>query len=175
MKISIKLLVAAVSLAPLMAMGSLTADAAMHMKKKMAPKMVAYTMSAGPAIKAINKSLTGKAGDPKKGEDLMAARKKGNCFACHLISSLAVKAKQNHKKYAYMGDVAPPLDGVAGRLTEGEMRMMLVDSHKVYPDTIMPSFYRNTGFTRVKGKFKGKTVLKAQEIEDILSLMKTFK
>lgn len=138
-------------------------------------EMAKFEISDGPTIKAINKSLTGKPGDPKKGEDLMAKRKKGNCFACHMISSLAAKAKDNPKKYADMGDLAPPLDGVAGRLTEGEMRMMLVDSKKSYPDTIMPSFYRTEGFTRVKGKFKGKTVLEAQEIEDILSLLKTFK
>ncbi len=175
MKISIKLLVTAVSLVPMIAMGSLGANAAAHMKKMAPAKLVAYTISDGPAIKAINKSLTGKPGDPKKGEDLMAKRKKGNCFACHVISSLAAKVKDNPKKYADMGDIAPPLDGVAGRYTEGELRMMLVDSHKVHPDTIMPSFYRNSGFTRVKGKFKGKTVLKAQEIEDILSLLKTFK
>ncbi len=158
-----------VGLAGLMIQPALAGD-----KDKMM-MLVKYEISDGPAIKAINKSLTGKPGDPKKGEDLMANRKKGNCFACHMISSLAAKAKDNPKKYADMGEIGPPLDGVAGRYTEGELRMMLVDSHKVFPDTIMPSFYRNTGFTRIKGKFKGKTVLKAQEVEDILSLLKTFK
>ena len=105
----------------------------------------------------------------------MAARKKGNCFACHLISKLAAKAKDHPKKYADMGDIAPPLDGVASRYTQGELRMMLIDSHKAFPDTIMPSFFRSEGFTRVKKKFKGKTVLKAQEVEDILSFLKTLK
>ena len=137
--------------------------------------MMKFEISDGPAIKSVKKSLTGKAGDAKKGEDLMANRKKGNCFACHVITNLAAKAATNPGKYSDMGDVGPPLDGVAGRYTEGEMRMMLIDSKKAFPESIMPSFYRTEGFNRVRGKFKGKTVLKAQEVEDILSLLVTLK
>ncbi len=144
-------------------------------KKMAAPAMMKFEISDGPAIKSIKKSLTGKAGDLAKGEDMMANRKKGNCFACHVISSLAKKAAKNPKKYSDMGNIGPSLDGVAGRYTEGELRALLVDAKLAFPDTIMPGFYRTTNFTRVRGKFKGKTVLKAQEVEDILALLVTFK
>ena len=138
--------------------------------------MMKMEISDGPAIKSIKKSLTGKAGDVGKGENVMANRKKGNCFACHLISSLEKKAAQNPKKYSDMGDIGPPLDGVAGRYTEGELRVCFWSMPKK-PFQI-PSCLVFTGpmaFHRVKGKFKGKPVLKAQEVEDILSLLVTLK
>ena len=63
------------------------------MMKKMAPAaLVSYTISDGPAIKAIDKSLTGKAGDLAAGEKVMVNKKKGNCIACHVITKLKAKA-----------------------------------------------------------------------------------
>jgi len=151
---------------------SLTAASA---QDKAAPALVAYDISDGPAVKAVNKSLTGKKGDAVKGEDLIAKRKKGNCFACHEIAKLAVKAQNNPKKYADMGKIGPRLDGVASRYSMGELRMLLINSKKVFPETIMPGFYRKDGLHRVKGKFKGKTILKPQEVEDILAYLTTLK
>jgi sulfur-oxidizing protein SoxX len=155
------------------AVGMLFQPALAQDKKKTAPALVAYDISDGPAVKAINKSLTGKKGDPAKGENLIAARKKGNCFACHEVARLMSKAVGNPKKYSDMGKIAPRLDGVASRYTEGELRMLLVDSKKIFPETIMPAFYRKNGLNRVKGKFKGKPILKAQEVEDILAYVMT--
>ena len=139
--------------------------------------IVDYKITDGPTLKAIEKSLTGKAGDIENGENMMANRKKGNCFACHAIGPLAKKVKSNPEKYADMGNVGPELDGVSGRYTAGELRMILVDAKKSFPDsnTIMPGFYRIKNLERVKGNFKGKTVLKAQDIEDILAYLVTLK
>ena len=132
-------------------------------------------VSDGPAIKAINKSLTGKAGDKAAGEKVMVNKKKGNCIACHVITKLKAKAAKKPKKYSQMGLIAPPLDGAADRYTEGELRMLLVNAKAAFPDTIMPGFYRNSDLTRVMGKFKGKTVISAQEVEDILAFLVTLK
>lgn len=139
------------------------------------PALVAYEITDGPTIKAINKSLTGTKGDPVKGEDAIAARRLGNCFACHEIGKLMAKAAGNPKKYSDMGQIGPRLDGVASRYTEGELRMLLVDSKKVFPQTIMPAFYRKEGLHRVMGKHKGKTILKPEQIEDILAYLTTLK
>ncbi len=142
----------------------------------MAPAaLVSYTISDGPAVKAINKSLTGKPGDMVAGEKVMINKKKGNCLACHVISKWKVKAETAAKKYADMGHLAPPLDGAAGRYTEGELRMLVVNAKQAFPDTIMPGFYRNEKLTRVMGKFKGKTVISAQDVENILSVLVTLK
>lgn len=49
------------------------------------------------------------------------------------------------------------------------MRMRIVDSTVLDPDTIMPAFYRATGFHRVQKKWPGKTIIGAQDVEDIIA------
>jgi len=150
--------------------------AASHkMKKDAAAAVVDFKITDGPAVKAINKSLTGKPGDMAAGEKTMTNRRKGNCLACHVISKWKVKAEKTPKRYADMGHIAPPLDGAADRYTEGELRMLIVNAKQAFPDTIMPGFYRTNKLTRVMGKFKGKTVISAQDVEDILAVLLTLK
>jgi sulfur-oxidizing protein SoxX len=114
----------------------------------------------------IPKSLTGKPGDAKKGRKLAINRKKGNCLACH---------KMPIPEQAFHGEVGPDLKGVAGRYSEAQLRLRVVNPKKANPDTIMPAFYRNTGFHRVMKKFKGKTIIGAQDVEDIVAYLKTLK
>ncbi len=114
--------------------------------------------------KSIPKSLTGKPGDPNKGLKTAINRKKGNCLACHILPNV---------KKADHGEVGPPLIGVAKRYKEGELRLRLVDSKKLNPDSIMPSYYRSSGYHRVQKKWKGKTIISAQDVEDILAYLKT--
>ena len=116
---------------------------------------------------AINASLTGKPGDPANGKKVFLNRKKGNCLACHVVSSL--------KDQPYHGEVGPPLDGTASRWSEGELRLRIVNPKVVNEETIMPAFYRTDGFHRVLKNFKGKTVISAQEVEDVLAYIMTFK
>jgi sulfur-oxidizing protein SoxX len=53
--------------------------------------------------------------------------------------------------------------------------LRLIDPKVSNPDTIMPSFYKKTGFHRVQKKWQGKTILKAQDIEDIVAYLLTLK
>ncbi len=39
----------------------------------------------------------------------------------------------------------------------------------------MPAFYRTTGLHRVQKKWQGKTIISAQEVEDIVAYMMTLK
>ncbi len=116
---------------------------------------------------SIPKPLTGEPGDVKRGRKLALNRKKGNCLACHVITDL--------KSQPFHGKIAPPLDGVAERWKPGQIRLRVVNSKKINRDTIMPAFYKNDGFHRLLKKFKGKTVLSAQEVEDIVAYMSTLK
>ena len=109
---------------------------------------------------SIDKSLTGVDGDPDKGRALSINRKKGNCLACHVMP---IPEQQFH------GNIGPELHGVGERYSKGEIRLRIVNPKVVNSDTIMPAFYRNSGFTRTHKKFRGKTILSAQEVEDILS------
>jgi sulfur-oxidizing protein SoxX len=109
--------------------------------------------------------LTGKAGDPVAGKKLAVQRKKGNCLACHVMP---IPEEQFH------GEVGPDLSNVGSNYTEAELRMRLVDPKVLNPDTIMPAFLK-PGTHDVLKKFKGKTIIKAQDIEDIIAYLMTLK
>ncbi len=113
----------------------------------------------------IPASLTGKAGNPANGKKLVINRKKGNCLACHVMP---IPEQQFH------GEIGPDLTSVGRYLSDAELRMRLADPKVLNPDTIMPSFLK-VPTTRVLKKFKGKTILKAQEVEDIIAYLKTLK
>ncbi len=116
---------------------------------------------------AVAQSLTGVPGDPANGRSVFKNRKKGNCLACHVNADLA--NEQFH------GEIGPPLDGVAERYTEAELRGIIVNAKMVFEDTIMPAFYRVDGLNRVLKKFQGKTILTAQEVEDVVAYLMTLK
>lgn len=114
----------------------------------------------------IPKSLTGKPGDPVNGKKLVIHRKKGNCLACH---EMPIPEEQFH------GQVGPPLEDVGSRLDEGELRLRIVNPKEANPDTMMPAFYKADGLHRVLKSFQGKTILSAQEVEDIVAYLLTLK
>ena len=115
---------------------------------------------------AIAKSLTGKPGDVANGRKLAINRKQGNCLACHVMPI---------PEQPYHGNVGPDLMDVASRLSAGEIRLRIVNPKVFNPDTIMPAFYRKDGFVRVLKKFKGKTMLSASDVEDLVAYTMTLK
>ncbi len=116
---------------------------------------------------SIEKPLCGLKGNPENGRKLAIARKKGNCLACHVMP---IPEQDFH------GNIAPPLNGVGGRYTAAGLRMRLVDIKQINPMSLMPSFYKHPDkLANVAKKFKGKTVLTAQEIEDIVAYLETLK
>ncbi|MEO9902023.1 sulfur oxidation c-type cytochrome SoxX [Nisaea sp.] len=116
----------------------------------------------------VVQALTDKPGDPQKGRQWFMGRKLGNCLACHANSDLADQP--------YHGEVGPPLDGVADRWSVTELRAIVINSKEALsPETIMPGFYRDAGLNRVAKKFAGKTVLTAQQVEDVVAYLMTLK
>lgn len=114
------------------------------------------------------KSLTGVAGDAASGKKAFANRKLGNCLACHANKDLADKL--------FHGEIGPALDGVAERYEEAQLRAILINSKMVLgEETMMPSFYRLVNGARPMKKFKGKSILTAQQIEDVLAYIRTLK
>ena len=128
-----------------------------------APKLVKYKIV---DENSIPENLTGKKGDPVNGRKLAINRKKGNCLACHVMPI---------PEQSYHGKVGPDLNGVAGRYDAGELRLRIVNPKIVNEATIMPAFYRNDGFHRVMKKFNGKTIISAQDVEDIVAYLITLK
>ncbi|MEM1344665.1 MAG: sulfur oxidation c-type cytochrome SoxX [Pseudomonadota bacterium] len=116
---------------------------------------------------AIATPLTETPGDPVTGRAAFAARKLGNCLACHQNADLAAEE-------LFHGEVGPPLDGVGARWSTAELRAIVVNSKQVFGDyTIMPAFYRDSGFNRPLKDFEGKTILSAQQVEDIVAYLRT--
>jgi len=115
---------------------------------------------------AIPASLTGARGDAARGRGIVADRNVGLCVLCH--SGPFPEVRQQ-------GTLAPDLRGVAARLTEGQVRLRIVNSSRANPATIMPPYFQADGLTRVAPAFKGKTLLTAEQIEDVVAYLMTLK
>ena len=109
-------------------------------------------------------SLTGARGDPARGRAIVADRRVGLCLLCQ---------SGPFPEERFQGDLAPPLNGVGRRLSEGQLRLRITDSSRINPATIMPAYFRTQGLTRVAPAFEGKPLLSAEQIEDVVAYLKT--
>ncbi len=114
---------------------------------------------------AIPASLSAPAGDSLRGRDIMAGRD-ANCLLCHAVPETGAR---------FMGDIAPPLSGIGSRLTAGQLRLRIVDQSRLNPETMMPSYYKLDGLIRVAAAYRGKPVLDAGQIEDVVAYLQTLK
>ena len=114
---------------------------------------------------AIAASLTGVTGDAANGRKLFANRKLGNCLACH--------QNDDYLEQAFHGEVGPPLNGAGDRWDEAELRGIVSNAKNTFEGTIMPAFYRTSGFYRNLEKFDGKAILSAQDVEDVVAYLLT--
>jgi sulfur-oxidizing protein SoxX len=117
------------------------------------------------AADGIPDSLTGTPGDPARGRALVVDRS-STCILCH--SGPFPEAR-------FQGDLAPSLAGVGSRWTTSQLRLRLVDASRLNPTTIMPSFYRVDGLDRVGPAWRGKPILSAEQIEDMVAYLTTLR
>ena len=106
------------------------------------------------------------AGDAARGRALLLARDPANCLLCHGLTDAAVR---------FSGNLAPPLDGAGNRLSPAQLRLRIADSSRINRDTIMPAYYKTEGLTAVAAQYAGKTVLSAQQVEDLVVYLSTLK
>jgi sulfur-oxidizing protein SoxX len=71
----------------------------------------------------------------------------------------------------FQGGLAPSLAGAGSRWSAGQLRLRLVDGARLNPATIMPSYYRVDGLERVATAWRGKPILSAGQIEDIVAYL----
>ena len=114
---------------------------------------------------AIPDSLTGLPGDAVRGRALVIARS-STCILCH---------SGPFPEEKFQGDLAPHLAGAGSRWSEGQLRLRLVDASRLNPITIMPSYYRVDGLDRVGAAWRGKPILTAEQIEDIVAYLATLR
>ena len=114
----------------------------------------------------IDQPLTAAKGDPARGRAIVASRQVGLCVLCH---------SGPFPEEPLMGDLAPDLRGVGARLSEGQLRLRIVDSRRANPSSIMPPYYRSDGLSRVASAYRGKPILDAQQVEDVVAYLGTLK
>ena len=141
--------------------------AALLLAPLLAPLLPAPAATAQEVVEdAIPRSLTGEPGDAARGRAIVADRQRGLCLLCH---------SGPFPEEPFQGTLAPGLAGAGSRLNEGQLRLRLVDGKRLNPDSIMPSYFRTEGLHRVGPAFRGRTILTAAEIEDVLAFLTTLR
>ena len=125
-----------------------------------APSVLVPYQVAGDGIIA---PLSNVAPDPARGRMLLVGRE-SNCTLCHAAPETGER---------FFGNVGPPLSGVGNRLTAAQMRLRIVDPLYFNKESIMPAYYRVEGLNRVAETYRGKPVLNAEQIEDVIAYLLT--
>ena len=112
----------------------------------------------------IVQPLTDQAGDKVAGKRIFHDREKGHCLLCHSLEQ---------SDGLFQGNIAPELSDIGRRLTSGQLRLRIVDNTRINPQSIMPPYFRTEHLVQVARQFEAKTVLSAQEIEDLISYLET--
>ena len=115
---------------------------------------------------AIAASLTGAPGDVARGRSIVLNRRVGLCLLCHAGP---------FPEERFQGNLAPNLKGSGARWSPGELRLRIVDSRKLNADTIMPAYYGLEGLNRVAPAYRGKPILTAEQIEDVVAFLSTLR
>ncbi len=110
--------------------------------------------------------LTDSPGNPGRGRELVRDAGNVTCLICH---------RMPFPDEPDQGLLGPDLAGVGSRLTPGELRLRLVDPKLLNADTIMPSYYRTQGLTRVGRAYAGRPIYSAQQIEDVVAFLSALK
>jgi sulfur-oxidizing protein SoxX len=114
----------------------------------------------------ISAPLEGLTGDAARGRSLIIARDPANCVLCHAVPDAAVGTA---------GNLGPSFEGIGRRLTPAELRLRVVDPQRINAQTVMPSYFRIAGLSNVAAEYRGRTVLSAQAVEDIVAWLATLK
>jgi sulfur-oxidizing protein SoxX len=105
-------------------------------------------------------------GDAARGRSIVVNRTVGLCLLCH---------SGPFPEERFQGNLAPDLKGAGARWSAAELRLRIVDSHKLNADTIMPAYYALDGLNRVAPAYRGKPILTAEQIEDVVAFLATLR
>jgi sulfur-oxidizing protein SoxX len=114
---------------------------------------------------AIDAPLSQAPPDAERGRKILVSRE-SNCILCHAAPETGER---------FYGNLGPPLSGVGTRLTAAQMRARIVDPLFFNKESIMPAYYRVEGLHRVAETYRGKPVLNAEQIEDVIAYLLTLK
>jgi L-cysteine S-thiosulfotransferase len=132
--------------------------------------LAAAPAAAAPALEivgdAIPHPLGERPGDPARGRAIVADRTRGLCLLCHAAPIPEAR---------FQGELAPDLAGSGARWSEGQLRLRVADARRLNRDTIMPPTLATDGLERVGPEWQARTLLGAQEVEDVVAYLATLR
>jgi sulfur-oxidizing protein SoxX len=105
------------------------------------------------------------AGNAEKGRAIATARAEASCVLCHAIPGAQGPA----------GNIGPSLAGVGSRLQPEALKARIVDASRVNPKTVMPPYGRTEGLYQVAAPYRGKPLLTAEQIDDVVAFLLTLR
>jgi sulfur-oxidizing protein SoxX len=117
----------------------------------------------------IPEPLTATPGDSVRGRAIVVNRQVGLCLLCHRGPFDATPEERQQ------GTLATDLSGVGARWSAAQLRLRVVDSRRVNPDTVMPAYHRVDDLKRVGPAWQGRTILDAQQVEDVVAFLRTLR
>ena len=132
----------------------------------LAPLLLAAAAGARASDDAIDAPLDGLRGDATRGRAIVADRTRGLCLLCH---------RGPFPEERFQGELGPDLAGAGSRWTEGQLRRRIVDGRRSNPASVMPAYHRVEGRERVASAFRGRPILDAQQVEDVVAFLATLR
>ena len=117
----------------------------------------------------IPEPLTATPGDAARGRAIVVSRQIGLCLLCHRGPFDRTPEERQQ------GTLASDLAGAGARWSAAQLRLRIVDSKRLDPDSIMPAYHRSEGLHRVGRAWAGRPVLDAQQVEDVVAFLLTLK
>jgi L-cysteine S-thiosulfotransferase len=114
----------------------------------------------------IAQPLTTAPGDANRGRDIVANRQQSLCLLCH---------SGPFPQPQLQGNLATNLSGAGSRWSAAQLRLRIVDSRRLNPDSLMPALHSTDAGARVGAAWRGKPVLDAQQVEDVVAFLLTLK
>ena len=104
-------------------------------------------------------------GDAVRGKKIITDRR-FNCISCHEVPIPEEK---------FQGNFGPSLTGVGKKYTKDEIRLRVINSKILNPESIMPSYFVKIEYERTPAKLLRKTILSFKEVEDIVEYLYSLK
>ncbi|MEM7178170.1 MAG: c-type cytochrome [Pseudomonadota bacterium] len=121
-----------------------------------------YTITNG---SRIDDPIAGLTGDWQRGRTLFFDQNLTGCSACH--GSPGGPGAETFDG----SEEAPSLDGIAGRMSVGEIRLWIVAPETIDPNAAMPGFFLAGQRTEAGSPLINGPWLSAQQVEDIVAYL----
>ncbi|MGE0803471.1 MAG: sulfur oxidation c-type cytochrome SoxX [Lautropia sp.] len=105
-------------------------------------------------------------GDPARGRAIVVDRQLGLCLLCH---------SGPFPEQRFQGTLAPDLAGAGARWSIAQLRLRIADSRRLNPQTLMPPYLSNAGLVRVGRVWQDRSLLTAQQVEDVVAFLATLR